>query len=80
MVHADEGTGKKKEGHHEFANPIAPWQRDVAKSKGWTELCRSKHCYPLSLQCDARVCSGKHGARLDCLVEDVAQDLADLFH
>ena len=27
----------------------------------------------------ARVCSGKHGARLDCLVEDVAQDLADLF-
>lgn len=52
MVHADEGTGKKKEGHHEFANPTGPWQRDVAKSKGWTELCRSKHCYPLSLQCD----------------------------
>lgn len=48
-------------------------------SKGWTELGRSKHCYPLSLQCD----DGK-GLLWEawCTIGlfGRAQDLADLFH
>ena len=67
MVHADEGTGKKKEGRHDFANPTGPWQRDP---KGGLNLVgvsiATRFLYSVMT---ARVYSGKHGARLDCLAE-----------
>lgn len=51
LAHADEGTGKKKS-HNDPSDPASTRQGQFTKFRWWIELCWSKHCYPLPLQCD----------------------------